>query len=61
VTRPRDPHGVALKAGRQVEITFDARQLVLTVGDVDAAGRRRVEKGLYEVVAGAAEAPPTVR
>ena len=54
---------VALKAGesRQVEVAFDAKQLAVTVGDVDGSGDRRVEKGLYEVVVGTAKAPFTVR
>jgi beta-glucosidase len=54
---------VALKAGeqQQVEIAFDVEQLALTVGDVDGAGRREVEKGLYEVVVGAAKTSFTVR
>jgi len=54
---------VALKAGEQkaVEVVFDVPRLALTVGDVDGDGRREVEKGLYEVVVGAAKAPFTVR
>jgi len=33
----------------------------VTVGDVDATGKREVEKGAYSVVVGSAQAPFTVR
>jgi beta-glucosidase len=54
---------VDLKPGEQraVEVSFDVKQLAVTVGDVDGSGRREVPKGGYEVVVGAAKAPFTVR
>ena len=44
-----------------MEVAFDVARLALTVGDADGDGGREVEKGLYEVVVGAARAPFTVR
>ena len=52
-----------LKPGesRTVKVTFDVSKLAVTVGDVDASGKREVEKGAYAVVVGSAQAPFTVR
>ncbi|MFC0434501.1 glycoside hydrolase family 3 N-terminal domain-containing protein [Kutzneria buriramensis] len=52
-----------LKPGeaRTVQVTFDVGKLAVTVGDVDASGRREVEKGAYAVVVGTAQTPFTVR
>jgi len=54
---------VDLKPGetRTVQVTFNVSQLGVTGGDVDAAGKREVEKGAYAVVVGTAQAPFTVR
>jgi beta-glucosidase len=54
---------VDLKPGetKTVQVTFNVSQLGVTTGDVDAAGRREVEKGAYAVVVGTAQAPFTVR
>jgi beta-glucosidase len=54
---------VDLKPGesKTVQVRFDVSKLAVTVGDVDASGRREVEKGAYSVVVGAAQAPFTVR
>ncbi|WP_225978436.1 glycoside hydrolase family 3 N-terminal domain-containing protein [Gandjariella thermophila] len=46
---------------RTVDLTFAVSQLAVTTGDVDASGRREVERGGYEVVVGDARAPFTVR
>jgi beta-glucosidase len=42
---------VDLKAGqsKQVSVSFPVSRLAVTVGDVDAAGRREVEPGAYQV------------
>jgi len=54
---------VDLKPGesKTVQVTFDVGKLAVTVGDVDATGKREVEKGAYSVVVGSAQAPFTVR
>jgi len=54
---------VDLKPGesKTVQVTFDVSKLAVTVGDVDATGKREVEKGAYSVVVGSAQAPFTVR
>jgi beta-glucosidase len=54
---------VDLKPGesRTVQVAFDVGKLAVTVGDVDASGKREVEKGAYAVVVGSAQAPFTVR
>jgi beta-glucosidase len=51
-----------LKPGEQrtVTVTFNVSQLAVTVGDVDATGKRQVGKGGYDVVVGSAQAPFTV-
>jgi beta-glucosidase len=46
---------------RAVDVTFAVSQLAVTVGDIDATGRREVARGGYEVAVGDAKAPFTVR
>ncbi|GLZ34043.1 glycosyl hydrolase [Lentzea sp. NBRC 105346] len=46
---------------RDVSVTFDLRQLAVTVGDVDASGKREVPRGSYEAVVGDARAGFVVR
>ncbi|QUQ68040.1 glycoside hydrolase family 3 N-terminal domain-containing protein [Kutzneria sp. CA-103260] len=54
---------VDLKPGesKTVQVSFDVSKLAVTVGDVDATGKREVEKSAYSVVVGSAQAPFTVR
>jgi beta-glucosidase len=42
---------VNLDAGqsRQVRVSFPVSRLAVTVGDIDAAGRREVQPGAYQV------------
>lgn len=54
---------VDLAAGQQTQasVTFNASQLAVTTGDIDAAGKREVPRGGYQVVVGDATANFTVR
>ena len=46
---------------RVVHVTFQVSELAVTPGDIDGAGRQRVESGLYQVQVGNMSADFTVR
>jgi beta-glucosidase len=54
---------VNLAAGesRGVHVTFPVSELAVTPGDIDGAGRTKVESGLYQVQVGSMNADFTVR
>jgi beta-glucosidase len=54
---------VDLDAGesRVVEVSFPVSELAVTLGDIDGAGRPRVEPGAYQVQVGSSSADFTVR
>jgi beta-glucosidase len=52
---------LAAGASRVVHVTFPVSELAVTPGDIDGAGRPRVESGLYQVQVGNMSADFTVR
>jgi beta-glucosidase len=52
---------LAAGESRVVRVTFPVEELAVTSGDIDGAGRRRVEAGSYEVQVGSLSAPFSVR
>jgi beta-glucosidase len=45
---------------RSVDVTFPASELAVTTGDIDASGRRAVERGSYQVQVGSMSADFTI-
>jgi beta-glucosidase len=48
-------------ASRVIEVSFPVSELAVTQGDIDGAGRRRVETGSYQVQVGSLTADFTIR
>ena len=51
---------LAAHASQPVQVTFPVSELAVTTGDIDAAGRRAVEPGAYQVQVGGETANFTI-